>query len=211
MPEEQAHGFIWERSVLEGVFGITGLQVGGYTRTHDVSAEENTLDGVSVSIKTTGSSSVDMADARRVFEACSSGKPYYMLLIQYIQEGDEKVLRNVSYIDLTSSRQELFGDLTLEDISGMHEHLKAIPPGRASLDTRGEYKLRAAELRRKAGAISIRPKVDSKNQRRLQCSFSNIERFCAANTRRLVSQSPQGVFRGFQLPIRIPSPRRFLV
>ena len=210
MPEEQAHGFIWERSVLEGVYGITGPQVGGYTRTHDVSSEENTLDGVSVSIKTSGSSSVDMADARRVFEACSSGKPYYMLVIQYIQEGDEKVLRNVSYIDLTSSHQELFGDLALEDISAMHEHLKAIPPGRASLDTRGEYKLRAAELRRKTGAISLRPKVDSKNQRRLQCSFSNIETFCVSNPQRLISRSTEGVFRGFQLPMRIPSPRRFL-
>jgi len=111
---------------------------------------------------------------------------------------------------LTSSREKLFGDLSLEDISAMHEHLKAIPPGRASLDTRGEYKLRAAELRRKAGAISLRPKVDSRNQRRLQCSFSNIETFCAANPQRLISRSTEGIFRGFQLLMRIPSGRRLL-
>jgi len=210
MPEVQAHGFIWERSVLEGVYGIAGAQVGGYTRTHDVSAEENRLDGVSVSIKTSGSSSVDMGDARRVFDACSSGNPYYMLLIQYEQEEEEKVLKSVSYIDLTASREKLFGDLSLEDISAMHEHLKTIPPGRASLDTRAEYKLRSSELRKKTGAISLRPKVDSKNQRRLQCSFSNIETFCAANPGRLISRNTEGIFRGFQLLMRIPSGRRFL-
>jgi hypothetical protein len=210
MPESQAHGFTWENSVLEGVYGITGAQVGGYTRTHDVSAEENTLDGSCVSIKTSGSSSVDMGDARRVFHASSSGEPFHMLLIQYQQEGEEKVLKSVLYIDLTSSREKLFGDLSLEDISTMHEHLKAIPPGRASLDTRTEYKIRAAELRRKSGAISLRPKVDSKNQRRLQCSFSNIETFCAANPQRLISQNTEGIFRGFQLLMRIPSPRRLL-
>jgi hypothetical protein len=208
MTESQAHGFTWEKSVLEGVYGITGAQVGGYTRTHDVSAEENTLDGASVSIKTSGSESVDMGDARRVFQACASGEPFHLLLIQYAQEGDEKVLESVSYIDLTSSITELFGELGLEDITDMHTYLKAIPAGRASVDTRNEYKRRAAELSRRSGAISLRPKVDSKTQRRLQCSFSNIGTFCAANPGRIQSKSSDGVFKGFQLLMRVRSGRR---
>ena len=210
MTESQAHGFTWEKSVLEGVYGITGPQVGGYTRAHDVSAEDNKLDGVSVSIKASGSSSVDMADARRVFESCASGEPFHLLLIQYKQEDDEKVLKSVLYVDLTSSATELFGDLTLEDITAMHTYLKAIPAGRASIDTRSEYKVRAADLSRRSGAISLRPKVDSKKQRRLQCSFSNIAAFCAANPVRLISQNSNGVFKGFQLLTRIQSGRRFL-
>jgi hypothetical protein len=208
MTESQAHGFTWEKSVLEGVYGITEPQVGGYTRVHDVSPEENKLDGAAVSIKTAGSSSVDMGDARRVFQACSSGEPFHLLLLQYEQEVSEKVLKSVSYVDLTSSAKELFGNLTLEDIAAMHAHLKEIPTGRASIDTRTEYKVRAAELSRKSGAISLRPKVDSKKQRRLQCSFSNIRAFCAENPRRLISQSDEGVFKGFQLLKRVQSGRR---
>jgi hypothetical protein len=206
MTESQAHGFIWEKSVLEGVYGIfnTQQQGGSYTRKHDVPANENMIDHVNVSIKTAGGKSVDMGDARRVFDA-TMNEPISLLVLQYKQEGAEKVLKNVLEIDLTSSREELFGQVTLAEISELHDFLRGIPPGTASLGIREEYKQRAGKLNSKSGALQFRPKVDSKNQRRLQCSFPDIGAFCVRWPARIKSQNPTGIFKGVQLPLRILS------
>lgn len=206
MPESQAHGFIWEKSVLEGVYGIfnTQQQGGSYTRKHDVPANENMIDHVNVSIKTAGGKSVDMGDARRVFDT-TMNEPINLLVLQYKQEGAEKVLKNVLEIDLTSSTEELFGGVTLAEISELHEYIRNIPPGTASLGIREEYKQRAGKLNSKSGALQFRPKVDSKNQRRLQCSFPDIGAFCVRWPARIKSQNPAGIFKGVQLPLRILS------
>jgi hypothetical protein len=205
MPESQAHGFIWEKSVLEGVYGIFNTQQGGsYTRKHDVPANENMIDHVNVSIKTAGGKSVDMGDARRVFDAAEN-EPITLLVLQYKQEGAEKVLKNVLEIDLSSSTEELFGEVTLAEIGELHDFLRAIPPGTASLAIREEYKQRARVLNSKSGALQFRPKVDSKNQRRLQCSFPDIGAFCENWPERIKSQNPSGIFKGVQLPTKILS------
>jgi hypothetical protein len=125
--------------------------------------------------------------------------------LQYKQEGAEKVLKNVLEIDLTSSREELFGQVTLAEISELHDFLRGIPPGTASLGIREEYKQRAGELNSKSGALQFRPKVDSKNQRRLQCSFPDIGAFCVRWPEKIKSQNPAGIFKGVQLPLRILS------
>jgi hypothetical protein len=205
MTESQAHGFIWEKSVLEGVYGIFNTQQGGsYTRKHDVPANENMIDHVNVSIKTAGGKSVDMGDARRVFDA-TMNEPITLLVLQYKQEGAEKVLKNVLEIDLTSSTEELFGRVTLAEISELHDFLRAIPPGTASLQIKQEYRQRAGELNSKSGALKFRPKVDSKNQRRLQCSFPDIGAFCARWPERIKSQNTDGIFKEAQIPLRILS------
>jgi hypothetical protein len=205
MPESQAHGFIWEKSVLEGVYGIFNTQQGGsYTRKHDVPANENMIDHVNVSIKTAGGKSVDMGDARRVFDAAEN-EPITLLVLQYKQEGAEKVLKNVLEVDLTSSTEELFGEVTLAEISELHEYIRNIPPGTASLRIREEYKERARKLNLKSGALQFRPKVDSKNQRRLQCSFPDIGAFCERWPERIKSQNSDGIFKEAQIPLRILS------
>jgi hypothetical protein len=215
MPASQQHGFTWENSVLKDVYQIKpGTQKGGYTRQHDVSAEENMLDYVNVSIKTSGTTSVDMGDARRVFQSVSSGESLTLLVLQYSQEdGAEekeaiKTLRNVLEVDLTGSSELLFAHLTLENITELHEFLKAIPAGKATDAIIAEYKKKAGQLNLFSGAIHMRPKVDSHTQRRLQCSFTNINDFCKKYPTRLLSQSTVGLYKGVQLPLQIASCRR---
>ena len=198
--ESQAHGFIWERSVLEGVYKIPP---GSYTRQHDVGADENIISpGVNVSIKTSGGKSVDMGDARRVYNSLES---LNLILIHYKQDGEEKVLKSVLEVDLTDAREVLFGSLSFAEISEFHEQLRGIPPGRPSVEAVLRYKTIASELNARSGAVKLRPKVDSGRQRRLQCSFPDFARFCAANPARVITKNTAGILRGFQIPLRILS------
>ena len=202
--ESQAHGFTWENHIKKNVYEIQSIA--DYTRKNDVDPDENKIDGCAVSIKTSGGMSVDMGDARRIFEA-TDGDPYHMVVVQYDQIDDNKVLTHVMEVDLTDARKILFGDLTYQEISDFHEELKRIPPGRVQKEDK-LYLSRSAELNRKSKEIILRPKVDSKKQRRLQCSFTNIDYFCHNYPSRLLYKSSEGIFKGVQLPTRIESGRR---
>jgi hypothetical protein len=146
--ESQAHGFTWEKHIKD-VYAIES--VANYTRKHDIDADENKIDGCAVSIKTSGGISVDMGDARRIYEA-TGGDPYHMVVVQYDQDEDHKILKAVLEVDLTGARELLFGDLTYQEISDFHEELKKIPPGRVQKENK-LYLSRSAELNRKSKEI----------------------------------------------------------
>ena len=103
--ESQAHGFTWENHIKKDVYGIQAIA--DYTRKNDVDPDENKIDGCAVSIKTSGGMSVDMGDARRIFEA-TGGDPYHMVVVQYDQIDDNKVLTYIMEVDLTDARKILF-------------------------------------------------------------------------------------------------------
>jgi hypothetical protein len=203
MTESQAHGFTWEDHIKKEVYKIQGNAA--YTRKNDIDSHENTIDSkaVNISIKTSGSLSVDMGDARRVYEGTS--EPLHMVLIQYTQQGGQKVLKSVLEVDLTGAREELFGSLTLAEVVGFHEELKKIPHGQVQ---NKDYLKHSAELNTKSKHLVLRPKVDSKSQRRLQCSFTNIDAFCAAYPERLLYKNTEGLFKGVQLMKTLESGRR---
>lgn len=202
MTESQAHGFAWEEYIKKEVYKIESKAA--YTRKNDVDSHENTIDGCAVSIKTSGGTTVDMGDAQRIFDA-TGGEPYHMVVVQYEQEGENKILRCVLEVDLTGARALLFGDLTNEEISDFHDHLKKIPQGRVE---NKDYLIRSSELNKRSKDIQLRPKVDSKKQRRLQCSFPNIDSFCKTYPERLISRNTEGVFKGVQLIKTLQSGRR---
>ena len=202
MTESQAHGFAWEAHIKAEVYKIQ--EKAAYTRKHDIDAHENTIDHCAVSIKTSGGMSVDMGDAQRIFEA-TGGEPFHMVLIQYDQAEGQKILKSVLEVNLTGARTLLFGDLTWEEISDFHAHLKRIPSGRVE---NKDYLIRSSELNKRSKDIQLRPKVDSKTQRRLQCSFPNIDFFCKSYPERLLYSNADGVFKGVQLMKTLESGRR---
>ena len=202
MTESQAHGFTWETFIKKNVYTIQ--EDVAYTRKNDIDSHENTIDNCAISIKTSGSLSVDMGDARRVFDG-TSGESLHMVLIQYNQQGDQKLLKSVLEVDLTGARQELFGDLIRDDIAGLHEQLQQIPHGPV---TNKDYLQVAKGLNAKSKHILLRPKVDSGKQRRLQCSFTNIDAFCVEHPERLLYKNTEGIFKGVQLVTSLLSGRR---
>jgi len=202
MTESQAHGFAWEDHIKKNVYKIQDKAA--YTRKNDIDSHENTIDGCAVSIKTSGGVSVDMGDAQRIFEA-TGGEPFHMIVIQYNQTEGRKILSSVLEVDLTGARSLLFGNLTAQEISDFSAEIKRIPPGRVQ---NKDYLSRSAELNRRSQDIQLRPKVDSQKQRRLQCSFPNIDFFCKNYPERLLYKNTEGVFKGVQLLKTLDSGRR---
>ena len=133
--EVQLHGIIWEKDFLRNVFGVTKkeLEEMKYTSKMDLPAHINRLDNCDVSIKTSCSQNVVcMADCLRVFDAVSSGKPIHMVVIYYLQDdtSNTKKIINITEVDLTDSRDLLFGTLTRCQIEELDKAVKSVPQKR---------------------------------------------------------------------------------
>jgi hypothetical protein len=206
MAESQKHGFTFENEVLKA-YGLDPARL-SYTRAHDIPAELNTKEGKNISIKASGSKSVDMGDVLRIFAETSSPEPILLTVLFYQQDGDKKKLKEIHQVDLTNSHAILFGTVTKEELQDYVKLVKAIPHGAPSLETRDTYITAAQTLNRKMGYVHVRPKVDSKSQRRVQCSFPDFHAFCAAHPHLVKSKITDGILHGYQLPLEIDSTRR---
>lgn len=207
MPASQSHGFVWEEEVIRA-YGLDPSSLKGYTRAHDIPADRNThAPGVNVSIKTAGGKSVDMGDVLRIWNETAPGaQPLQLIVLFYTQGGvtqddTTKTLRGISTVDLTGRQADLFGYVSKEELEAYVASVKAIPPGELTAEAREVYRGAASKLNAKMGYLHVRPKVDSKNQRRVQCSFPNFPAF-------LPSMDESCTINGVQIMKTIQSGRR---
>jgi hypothetical protein len=187
--ESQRHGFDMEAAIL-GAYGLDPVEMRtSYTRAHDIPASKNTKEpGWNVSIKATGGRSVDMGDILRIFdETAPDAQPLLLTVISYTQEGTTKKIQNIRQLTLSGTREKLFGDVTRSELEGYVAMVKAIPAGEPSAEARINYKMRADVLNGRMRALQIRPKVDSRNQRRVQCSFPDFKAFWESEEGRTVT------------------------
>jgi HJR/Mrr/RecB family endonuclease len=152
-----------------------------------------------------------MADCRRVFEAVSSGTPKHLTVLYYEQIENTKNVRTITEVDLTDSRDLLFGTLTRSQIEELVEVVKSVPKGRApNPQEKNKIDSLRDSLQKLSGAILLNIKIDSKKQRRLQCSFNNFPQFLKKNPERIVATSNTNEFRGGTISSQIISgPRVF--
>jgi len=205
MTEVQAHGFSWEKELL-AIYGATPEEIKDikYTSKFDLPASLNRIDGCDLSIKTTGKkNSVCMADCLRVYDMIS-GPKIHMVVVQYKQIKNIKRVTNIIEVDLTNSRELLFGSLTRSQIETLDAAVKAIPQKRKP--TPEEYKYIydiKKELQKLSGAIHLDIKCNSQ-QSRLQCSFNKFQLFIENNTR-IIEKSNTNEFRGGSITKEIQS------
>ena len=214
--EVQSHGFKWEKELCVNVYGATMDELKGikYTNKTDLPGKFNRLDeNCDISIKTSGSpNAVCMADCLRVFDAVSGATPLHLTVIHYTQcdETQCKIVTSIAEVDITNSRNELFGPVTtraqLEELDAL---VKSVPKKRRpTLEERASmYSLRDA-LQAQCGAIHLDIKCDSGTQRRLQCSFNQFQQFIIDHPERLVERSETNAFRGGVISSQIVSGRR---
>lgn len=179
--ERQHHGVVFEKWVREVFFD--GYTPSGYTQKWDIPAAANQRHGgIPVNPKAAKyRGPVDLGDALRQFDI----EEPFLLVIGYWEE-KAGVRRMVS---INTARVEpgvwrrLWGDITRADL----EKLDAVIKDR-SLSPE-EARRRAQEIKRQPpfahAVITLNPKIDSKTQRRLQCSLSFSE-----VSRRLFSEPP---------------------
>lgn len=201
MPENQQHGFLWESEIKTKVFGLTGPDP--YTAVHDVDRSRNTLNpNENVSIKTTGSDTLCMGDALRVFDY-EDGVAHTCIAVRYTQGAEQKNLQNVYELDL-NQRELLWGRVTKQDIEELDALVRTMPAGQRVADIDRAITQKKKELNAKSGVIRFNPKIDSKTQRRLQCSIPKFHRY----TSLVKSATTQPSVRGTTIAASVPTGRR---
>ena len=206
----QKHGFVWENELKLNVYRVKGDIK--YTSVMDIPADLNLLTGIDQSIKTTGSKNqVCLGDAVRIFDNVSSGKPYHMTCLHYIQNTtDTKKVEWIVELDLTSSKDILFGDVTRDEIESLSQLVKTVPAKRkpTSDEHNRMYTLRN-NIQSKSGFLKFAIKCNS-TQSRLQCTFSSFQKFLETHQERIVAYSNTNEFRGGVVSNSIQSGRRIL-
>lgn len=165
--EVQNHGVVFEQWIRDTFFD--GYKPKSYTQKWDIPASANKkFGGIPVNPKATKyKGAVDMGDALRQYDI---DEPFW-LVIGYWQQED----KNKRFVNIVAQRVEpeeykkLWGDITRADLEKLDEVIKNTP------DYKEARKL-AQEMKRTApyssSLITLNPKIDSKGQRRLQCSLS---------------------------------------
>ncbi len=205
MPEVQSHGFSWEKELLS-IYGATSEEIKGinYTSKFDLPGEFNRINGCNLSIKTTGNkNSVCMADCLRLYDIVS-GPTIHMVVLQYNQIKEIKRVINIVEIDLTNSRELLFGTLTRKQIESLDSAVKSIPQKRKPTpeEHKDIYNIKK-ELQKLSGAIRLDIKCNSQ-QSRLQCSFNKFQSFIENNPR-IIAKSNTHEFHGGSITKEIQS------
>lgn len=201
MPANQNHGFLWEDEIKTKVFQFTAPT--GYTDTHDISKEHNRFNPrENISIKVTGSGTVCMGDALRVFNY-SPDEVHTGIVLRYRQDGDTKTLSGVYELDL-DNRPLLWGSVTAEDIRALDSLVRSMPTGARDATLDRQISQLKKELNSKSGVVRFNPKIDSGSQRRLQCSIPNF----AAIPALIRTSSVECVVRGVLIAASVLSGRR---
>jgi len=211
--EVQAHGFSWEKEIL-AIYGATPEEMKQieYTNRMDLPAQLNRINQRDLSIKTTGTpNSVCMADCLRVFDELDKG--FNLVVVQYKQVGLIKQVENIIEIDLSGSRQILFGDILRNELEILDSAVKSVPSNRKPTPEEYEhmYSIRD-QLQKKSGALRLDIKCNS-TQSRLQCSFNKFQTFLTNNSTKIITKSDptqsNKFYNGFITQQIQSSPRKF--
>ncbi len=170
--EVQAHGNVFEDIIIREFTGMSKneydkLKPNGYTSTFDL--VKGIITKSNYSIKTTGKITVECADILKRMEE----KEYKLIVGCYNQKGENKIFHTQYEFFITSDDDtKLWGDMTYEQIVQFVNFVRAIPPGKeGQKNTLKERNILKEQIQCKNSLMKINPKVDSKNQRRVQCSF----------------------------------------
>jgi hypothetical protein len=204
--EVQRHGLVFEQWVRDTFFG--GYKPANYTQKWDIPAAVNTSHGgLPVNPKATKyGTPVDLGDALRQRKIT---EPFILVVGFWRQEGDEKHFVNLVAPRVeTATWEKLWGPVTVADL----ERLDAVIKDKSL--TPAEARAAAQKIKNAPpfthSIIVVNPKIDSKNQRRLQCSlrFDDVFTHLAPDTDRRPQDHPS--LWGVEFPSMVTSkPRTF--
>jgi len=181
--EVQAHGNHYENEVIGERTDMTkkeydALKKNGYTSEFDLAS--GLVVDYNASIKTTKNNTICCSDLLRKIKH----DDYHLIVGVYKQVGKTKVFHTEYEFFITpADREMLWGDMKYDDVEAFVNYVKSIPAGKeAQQSTKAVRKQFQEEVQCKSALFKINPKVDSKNQRRVQCSL-HIDKLIAAGVK----------------------------
>ncbi len=137
----------------------------------DIGADDDIHLKIPTSIKATGSNTIALSDARNFWESIIHHTPYRVIVGHYQQDKIKKNFYQISMFVLTLEHKDvLLGDVTFKEIQDFHDGLKDFKEGKHK-EARIWAKEQKLTLQNRLQHLILNPKIDSKNQRRLQCSI----------------------------------------
>ena len=174
--EVQAHGNYFEDIKIRELTGFSkdeydSMKDNGYTSSMDI--VKGLYSDRDVSVKTAKGRKVDCGDILRR----RSETEYDIIIGVWNQVGDKKIFHTEYTFHIKPEHETLlWGKMSYEKLREFNDYIKSIPEGRtAQQNTKVERQLLKTITEDANAQMKIHPKVDSKKQRRVQCSF-NIDK-----------------------------------
>lgn len=164
MTEVQNHGFVFEDWV-KSVLGAKELAY-HYTQKWDIHGE------TPISVKCMGvTNALEFGSTVRIWEI---NETFTLVVGRWEQLGLKKIIRSIDEIDITPEILKVMrGNITLEEIKELDKTIKCFPAGefgqKQGIEFANKWK---AERKYRIGLLTITHKIDSKNQRRIQCNLN---------------------------------------
>jgi len=169
--EVQAHGNYYEDLKTRQITGLSkadydALKENGYTSGMDIM--KGLMSPYDYSIKTSKGNTVDCGDILRRRQETD----YNLVVGCYSQVGDNKVFYSEYTFYIRPEHESiLWGRMNYNQLAEYVDYIKNIPAGReAQQETKTERTVLKNCIEDKNALVKIHPKVDSKKQRRVQCS-----------------------------------------
>lgn len=205
--ESQKHGFDIENYIKTHVFNVEKRYA--YNAIHDIRNEDNPFDrseNVSIKTSTGKSGNVCFGSPLRIFNYPHDEK-HTAIIVFLEQRGDQKYVSGVAEMSL-DDKNSLFGDVTEADIRQLDALIRSVPPNQKPVELIRQIHREKLALNERSGVIKFNPKIDSKNQRRLQCSIPNFYKLKDVNNTLVKSFTNEAVVRGINLPASFLSSSR---
>ncbi len=164
MSEVQKHGFVFENWVKK-VLGVDELAT-NYTQKWDVAGE------IPTSVKFMGlTNALEFGSTVRIWEI---NEPFTLIVGRWEQIGNEKIVRSIDEIQITPAiLKKMRGNICLEEIKEFDNIIKKFPAGKKGQEEGIAFAEKwKSERKNKGGLLTITHKIDSKNQRRIQCNLN---------------------------------------
>ncbi len=204
--EVQHHGLVFEQWVQDTFFA--GYRPPHYTQPWDIPAAANLAHGgIPVNPKAAKyGTPVDLGDALRQFQI---DEPFLLVIGFWLQRGDEKRFVNIvaPRVD-PATWQRLWAPITLADLQRLDAVIKdkSLTPTQARAAAR---KIKNAPPFNQA-IVVVNPKIDTKSQRRLQCSLRFADVFTHLALHATSAAHDRAALWGVEFPSPIASkPRTF--
>jgi hypothetical protein len=202
--QSQAHGLFWDNEIRVG-FGLPACI--NDTTKYDIPCEQNKFNCIeNISIKTSGNNNIDCGDILRFYDLDTT-KKLTIILIRYKQTGNIKTINEIIEIDYNEKLKNiLFGSIPRQVIEGYVKYIKSIESGAVSEQIKKKYKDCKVKMQNEFNMlINISPKVDSKNQRRVQCSIPKINELLDKYPEFVISKTKEPIIRDFTITSSIES------
>lgn len=211
--EVQNHGIVFENIIIQSITGISKddyqkLIPGSYTSAMDI--HEDVLSDKFYSIKVSkNGNNIDCGDIIRFLHHLKTQE--FVMLVGCWKQSSSQIK---SYYQITEFHftpddyTKIIGSICMESLKDFVEYVKSIPAGKEGQIQNSKIwkEKRNLILKGTNSIIKINAKIDSKNQRRVQCSLSLRDLI----TSNITHNTYNVEYKGIELPYKqISSPRFF--